>query len=225
MNAKLVLSQERARMGVSSPPNSTIVAARNTSPITEQPSHTMSPSVEAAFSSPLPTGSRTNSTESTESSKTVRGSASATPFQQPLRTPSYPFPYVPAVPQRRISTAFHQPFTTLSPTISSVHFRDAGTPRDRITSVVSMPASATTFMPPRSSQGETEDPRYPSPNTYDLVLSLNAEPDLDSWWSNVVRIMQEWYKADRVTLAVPTDPTDIQNVPWCQKHLSTYSGR
>uniref|UniRef100_A0A8H7NLP1 Uncharacterized protein n=1 Tax=Bionectria ochroleuca TaxID=29856 RepID=A0A8H7NLP1_BIOOC len=50
---------------------------------------------------------------------------------------------------------------------------------------------------------------------------LSAEPGLDAWWNTVVQIMRDVYKAERVTLAVPADSTDIENVPWGQK--ATYN--
>jgi len=50
---------------------------------------------------------------------------------------------------------------------------------------------------------------------------LTAEPGLDAWWHTVVQIMAEVYRAERVTLAVPADSTDIENVPWGQK--ATYN--
>jgi PAS domain S-box-containing protein len=64
---------------------------------------------------------------------------------------------------------------------------------------------------------DMEDPRYPSPNLYDLVLLLGAEPGLTPWWNCVTKIMHDWYGADRATLAVPADASDIENVPWGQK--------
>ena len=40
---------------------------------------------------------------------------------------------------------------------------------------------------------------------------------MDAWWNTVVQIMRDVYKAERVTLAIPADTTDIENVPWGQK--------
>ncbi|CAI4218217.1 unnamed protein product [Parascedosporium putredinis] len=50
---------------------------------------------------------------------------------------------------------------------------------------------------------------------------LTAEPGLDAWWETVVQIMTQVYKAERVTLSIPADVTDIENVPWGQK--ATYN--
>jgi PAS domain S-box-containing protein len=50
---------------------------------------------------------------------------------------------------------------------------------------------------------------------------LSAEPGLEAWWNTVVQIMTEAYKAERVTLAIPADSTDVENVPWGQK--ATYN--
>ena len=56
---------------------------------------------------------------------------------------------------------------------------------------------------------------------YDLVLKLNAESGLDSWWSALTRVLRDNYMADRVNLALPADSNDIENVPWGQK--ATYN--
>ena len=171
----------------------------------------------------------TTSTESTESAKTVRGSMPATPAvnNMPIRTPSYPFPYVPGTP-RAWSSSFHQPFTTLSPTTSS-HFRsDTETPgasSTGLTSGGSTPsATPTMFAPPGFQPQIAEDPRFPTPNVYDLVLQLSAEPGLEAWWAAVTNIMHDHFKAERVTLAMPADPTDIENVPWGQKATFSMNG-
>lgn len=187
---------------------------RRVSPIKEE---SMSPTLEGAFESPLPTG-HTESTESTESTRTVRASVPPTPFAQSLRTPSYPFPTVPSTP-RGWSTSFHQPFTTLSPTAHAMYSKDMATPRERIVSDTSTPAaSATPFAPGRaSSQIVPEDPRFPTPSLYDLVLLLSSEPGLKAWWNIVTAILHDWYGAERATLAVPADTSDIENVPWGQK--------
>ncbi|KAK7516031.1 putative histidine kinase HHK2p [Phyllosticta citriasiana] len=220
VNAKMVLSQQRAKLGAmgGAPPSPRSLGSRRVSPISEE-AHAdaiISPSLDAAFSSPVPTGSLTTSTESTESSRTVRGSVPATPAQMPMRTPSYPFPYVPGT-TRSWSSSFHQPFTTLSPTVGALNSKDE-TPRERQMSGVSTPAAvAANFMPPGSSMPGAEDMQYPTPNLYDLTLVLSSEPGLDAWWTAVTNIMTDWYGAERVTLAVPADPTDIENVPWGQK--------
>lgn len=70
---------------------------------------------------------------------------------------------------------------------------------------------------PRDAVAPPEDPIYPSPNLYDLALALNADPGLDSWWANTVQILKSHYGAERATLTVPGDATDLENVPWGQK--------
>ncbi|KAH3919430.1 hypothetical protein HBH56_014250 [Parastagonospora nodorum] len=216
--------QQRARQrGLPSGIVPSVAGARRPSPIKEEPMATMSPTLEGAFNSPspLPTA-QTTSTESTESARTIRGSVPPTPSGHALRTPSYPFPTVPGTP--RWASTFHQPFTNLSPTVSAIHARDFMAPSERIASETSTPAaSMTPFAPgPRTHHiTEAEDPRYPSPNLYDLVLRLNAEPGLPAWWTTVTAIMREHYGANRATLAVPADASDIENVPWGQK--TTYT--
>ncbi|KAI7365144.1 hypothetical protein KC354_g5123 [Hortaea werneckii] len=199
----------------------------------------VSPSLTAAFASPTEATGRpmstvsTQSTESTESTKTVRASVPPTPAEgKPLRTPSYPFPYVPGTP-RTWSSSFHQPFTSLSPTISA---RDTGeddaTPGKLSRQASSMvsggstpAATITDFMPPGGDFRAPEDPRFPTPNLYDLVLSLNSEPGSEQWWATVTNLMHDHFKAERVTLVMPLDPTDIENVPWGQRATFSMNGR
>jgi PAS domain S-box-containing protein len=178
------------------------------SPIHEE--MTNSPSLEAAFASPMDA-----TTSSTESVKTVRGE---TPAPSATRTPSYPFP-----PMKTPGfLGGHKPFTTLLPTV--VPGRDLGgsymDTREQILSGSATPSSISNFQPPEENY-QKEDINFPNPNLYDLSLLLSAEPGLDPWWNSVVEIMRDLYKADRVTLSIPADSTDVENVPWGQK--ATYN--
>lgn len=183
------------------------------SPIHEETAD--SPSLDAAFRSPLESGQNTTAS-STESAKTLRGGD--TPAATSIQTPSYPFP-----PMRATSyMSGHNPFTALSPTVAPRDYA-AGSfmeSRDQLLSESVTPSSFLNFQPPGSYHPK-EDPIFPSPNLYDLSLLLSAEPGLDPWWNAVVEIMRDLYKADRVTLAIPADSTDIENVPWGQK--ATYN--
>ncbi|KAF2649563.1 putative histidine kinase HHK2p [Lophiostoma macrostomum CBS 122681] len=221
LQLRLLRQQQRARVKSAVTANTANTwAARRVSPIKEETVSSMSPTLEGAFSSPLPTGLQTASTESTESARTIRGSVPPTPAAHAaLRTPSYPFPTVPNTP-RGWSSAFHQPFTNLSPTVSAMHQRDHATPRERAASETSTPAaSAVPFAPSGTLHHSPaiEDPRFPTPSLYELVLQLGVEPGLTAWWSCVTAIVQEWYGAERATLAVPADASDIENVPWGQR--------
>ena len=59
------------------------------------------------------------------------------------------------------------------------------------------------------------------PNLYDVMLRVQSEPGLASFWTQVTQTMREFYGAERVVLAVPSDATDIENVPWAQ--MATYN--
>ncbi|KAI5293178.1 hypothetical protein KEM52_005768 [Ascosphaera acerosa] len=76
---------------------------------------------------------------------------------------------------------------------------------------------------PNKAHLPASNPAYPSPNLYDLVLALSADPGLDAWWSKVASILHAHYGAERASLTVPGDYTDLQNVPWGQK--ATYTAR
>ncbi|KAF2102198.1 hypothetical protein NA57DRAFT_34640 [Rhizodiscina lignyota] len=224
----VLLSQQRSKQGktggrqATSPGGS--IASRRISPIKEEPPPGISPTLEDSFASPLTAGAKTASTESTESSaRTIRGSMPPTPGIAALRTPSYPFPYVPGTP-RTWSSNFHQPFTNLSPTVSSMNVRDVSTPQEHSVSGPSTPAaSAATFLPGggKASDQGSGDEQYPTPSLYDICLALNSEPGLDAWWAVVVNVLRDWYGAERATLAVPADSTELENVPWGQK--ATYN--
>lgn len=81
-----------------------------------------------------------------------------------------------------------------------------------------LPGQRPHFGPPLHDTA-TEDAEVPTPNLYDLTLKLNADPGLEAWWTNLIEILQAHYGAERVTLAVPGDATDLENVPWGQKAI------
>lgn len=159
-------------------------------------------------------------TMSTGSSRTIRASFDMTPGS--VRTPSYPFPRMNLRLDRGLSQRSgpsHRPFTLLSPTNEPLNNdRTTVTPlsQGQAASDASTPVGQTPM-----SQIFPDDPNFPSPDLYDLILMLNAEPGLDMWWVNVTEILSEAYGADRASLAIPGDITDLENVPWGQK--ATYN--
>ncbi|KAF6811087.1 histidine kinase hhk2p [Colletotrichum plurivorum] len=184
------------------------------SPILEE-----SGSPQQISASALATTSSGLTTTSTESGNTIRGGITPGFI---AGTPSYPFP--------RMSTPGYSPatmnrsFGNMSPTAAAfmsqtMPFEGFGAAHDKVLSGSSTPASALTFLPAGAANQLESD--FPSPNLYDLSLMLSAEPGLDAWWNTVVQVMRDVYKAERVTLAVPADSTDIENVPWGQK--ATYN--
>ncbi|KAL1877671.1 hypothetical protein Plec18167_004637 [Paecilomyces lecythidis] len=146
--------------------------------------------------------------DSVGSSNTVKP---ATPFKTPKEclTPSYPFPVMKDCNSDRAH--LQEPFTLVFPG-SSLKSR----PKKGATAVPSSTVPRNVFLPPGAAT-VAEDPSYPSPNLYDVTLKLNSDPGLDAWWTNVIEILQTFYGAERATLAVPGDLTDLENVPWGQK--------
>ncbi|KAI9046606.1 hypothetical protein LZ554_009349 [Drepanopeziza brunnea f. sp. 'monogermtubi'] len=218
MSAQLQLNQHRERLarqlggatgekGVAG--TITPTGKSRASPIHEE---TISPSLEEAFATPINAGLETTSTES---AKTIRGGI--TPGLMAARTPSYPFP--PMRTPGQLSFNGHRPFTALSPTVNPSNYAggsfNSGL-QDRVLSGSSTPASTMRFQPTETSESPG-DPNFEAPNLYDLSLMLSSEPGLDPWWTTVVEIMRSIYHAHRVTLSVPADPTDVENVPWGQK--------
>ncbi|KAM3413790.1 hypothetical protein BST61_g10474 [Cercospora zeina] len=211
--------------------SSTSSTFKRVSPIKEETKETNTDSPTASINGVLASNEpvSTASTQSTESARTLRGSVPPTPGGNvPLRTPSYPFPYVPGTP-RSWSQTFHQPFTALSPTVTNQRLNEGETPGARSSfSVISggnTPAPNGAFLPPGMQLDGNEDPRYPTPNLYDLVLHLNTEPGIEQWWATVTNILHDHFKAERASLVQPLDPNDIENVPWGQKATFSMNGR
>ena len=144
--------------------------------------------------------------------------------------PSYPFPSMdlklPTARSKRESVDDAMPSSLLSPP-------NASRSLDSIQSATSnnvpslpeynVPPSRSSFLPAGVGP-PVEDPMYPSPNLYDITLALNADPGLDAWWPNAVQVLQKYYGAERATLAVPGDVTDLENVPWGQKAVFNING-
>lgn len=223
------LAQDMQRQGFNPKPAQSASQSTNkrVSPILEETASALPSAKSPGHFASSPSTTSTNA--STESGQTIRGGV--TPGFV-AKTPSYPFP---RMNSGYIPSSLHRPFTTLSPTGSapdspaSSAAATATFPtsraQDRMVSNPSTPASAMVFQPSGAShvsqQGDI--PGFPTPNLYELSLMLTAEPGLEAWWRTVVAIMTDLYKAERLTLAVPADATDLENVPWGQK--ATYNAR
>lgn len=180
----------------------------------------LSPSLEAAFASPSPldSGPQTNSSESTEGSKTVRGQNHAdAPGDEPLRTPSYPFPWFPSRSSSSRQAPLHEPFTALSPISPSTVNKGQARTREKFKSQGGMPMRSRLRSTPLSVTEEETQEEFRTPDLYDVVLRLNSELSLETWWDRLISITRHEYRAHRLSLAVPVDATDIENVPWGQK--------
>jgi len=123
-----------------------------------------------------------------------------------MMSPAYPFPQMSrmrSISSSTIGASFNSPgvgpldklLPSGTPTPASVAFHPSG----------SKPASS------------YENPDFPTPNMYELTLLLHSEPGVEAFWSNVVKVATMCYKAERVTLTVPSDSTDLENTPWGQK--------
>ena len=225
MTAQMAVAQKRdgaARETNTELPDSPRTSATEKfATIFEEASPSLSPRQEAMIGSPLLTGSQTTSTES---ANTVRGSPMPQiPGANPVSTPAYPFPPMSMSPTNATTPAFHKPFTALSPTIipPSAKSSKPQASRDRLASGQATPSSMAAFM--RLSGPDLQGTAQGSgPDLYKLSLILQSEPGLDSWWANVGRIMRDHFGTERASLAVPSDSTDLENVPWAQ--LATYNG-
>ncbi|KAK3186913.1 hypothetical protein K4F52_004357 [Lecanicillium sp. MT-2017a] len=173
-----------------------------------------------------PWASSNLNTSSTDSGGTIRGGMTPSIV---AGTPSYPFPRMAKTPGAFPGYHGHPhgphgfPYAHSSPKSGSrMSITLPAEPRatfDRALSENSTPASTFTFNPGGTPHPETFD--YPNPDLYNLSLQLASEPGLEAWWDTVIQIMKDVYLAERVTLSVPADASDIENVPWGQK--ATYN--
>lgn len=181
--------------------------------------HRFSPIPEESTSSAQWPSSNLN-TSSTDSGHTIRG-----PFTPAsVRTPSYPFPrmnsgMVADGAAARFAHHLHSTSPNTSPQIAIATSTESRFAFERVDSELSTPASAFGF--PSRVTPHHEPPQDGLPDLYQLSLLLTAEPGLEAWWNTVVQIMRDVYDAERVTLSIPADSTDIENVPWGQK--ATYN--
>lgn len=122
----------------------------------------------------------------------------------PMMSQAYPFP----------------PMRTMSTNSIGASFNSPGTgPLDRLIPSGGAPTPASVaFYPPGSKPVEVfENSDFPTPNMYELALLLHSEPGMEAFWNNLIHIATTCYKAERVTLALPSDSTDLENTPWGQK--------
>ncbi|EEQ84259.2 sensor histidine kinase/response regulator [Blastomyces dermatitidis ER-3] len=175
---------------------------------------------------PIPPASFSKSsghTDSSSSSRTIR-SPKQTDHSE---LSAFPFP----TPSSLATSVDHSldPFADARPIVKRLSIRRTKPRRNR--SPLSTPAPVFTeangstwrkdYFMAHNADTSAEDPRYPTPNLYDITLVLNAEAGLDAWWSNTVKVLHAHFGAERAALAIPGDSTDLENVPWGQK--ATYS--
>lgn len=183
-----------------------LLATDPPSALSEEPS-------EGSSSSAFPSVS---ATMSSDSARTIRAPFDATPGT--VRTPSYPFPRMHMKLQRGLSSRsgpHHRPFTLLSPTSEPPEMQ--AMVQDDIMSRQTPSDMSTPIGHESRAEAYPEDPNYPTPDLYDMVLMLSTEPGLEAWWANVTEILAEAFGAERASLALPGDITDLENVPWGQK--------
>jgi len=164
------------------------------------------------------------SSDSAGSAETITGVDVRSTTGRPVdQTPSYPFPSVHNQPPAEVGTTGRQgqfrlklPSEKLNSPLPATHTTKEGfSARASAAAPVFLPAENKTLI---------EDPASANPNLYDLTLRLNADPGLEAWWSNLVEILQSHYGAERASLGVPGDATDLENVPWGQKAFLNQNG-
>ena len=182
------------------------------------------PRLEESTFSPSSIGPDTASSEST---RTIRGFSTMlpTPGAAIASTPSYPLPHMSfgsGTPQPS-TPALHKPFTALSPTITPAANRLSKPQLSRGPLIPKLSAPVTSRGAAARDATPIEHRQFPpdGPDLDDISLKLHLEPGLEKWWSNTAQILSDAFGADRATLAVPSDSTDVENVPWAQ--MATYS--
>ncbi|KAJ6093326.1 hypothetical protein N7486_008615 [Penicillium sp. IBT 16267x] len=143
------------------------------------------------------------------------------PNQSTVQTPCYPFPRVQDSMKPSSEQAGREGQFRLKLPSEKLKLSGSQSPEERPTFV--RPSIPPNFLPAQTT-AIPEDPDFATPNLYDVTLKLNADAGLDGWWSNLIDILQANYGAERVSLAVPGDATDLENVPWGQKAFFNQHG-
>ncbi|KAJ5721794.1 uncharacterized protein N7483_009728 [Penicillium malachiteum] len=136
------------------------------------------------------------------------------------QTPSYPFPRVQKSAQSQLEEAGHRnQFRLKLPQKSNSRSQS---PEQKQASV--QPSTLPQGLFQSDNNATPDNSEFPNPDLCDLTLKLNADAGLEAWWSNLIDIMQSNYGAERVSLALPGDATDLENVPWGQKAVFNQYG-
>ncbi|PYH93625.1 hypothetical protein BO71DRAFT_430743 [Aspergillus ellipticus CBS 707.79] len=222
MEELLVYQQMQQSQGQSSsagreaPPSQTDPVPSNSPGTTRKKPLNVSFSKVTSSAGAMPSASFSDSTGSGGTIKAV----DSPPENLPSQTPSYPFPRMRTQPTANPpqDSAFNRSAfkLTLPSEKLNIHMASSQIAEESQPTEIDTPRFQSVFLPPQH-KNVVEDPNYPSPNLYELTLRLNADPGLEAWWANVVHILQSHYGAERASLAVPGDATDLENVPWGQK--------
>lgn len=62
-------------------------------------------------------------------------------------------------------------------------------------------------------------PDFSVPDLYELILALHRDCGLEPFFNNLIGILSTHFGAQRVSIALPNDETDIVNIPWGLKAL------
>ena len=158
-------------------------------------------------------------TESSESTHTIRiggGQAQSSeaqlslPYPSPLKTDDMGTPTG--------TPGLHLPFTALSPTVPPATANPSKLAKDYITKEWVASANAdqsiapSKLLPGQSSEKISEE----SPDLFSIAIQIQTEPGLNGWWKQSIKILRETFLAERATLSIPSDSTEIENVPWAQ---------
>ena len=169
-------------------------------------------SIETSTVSPL------SFTASSGSVLTVRAKSALQSPNAVLRTPSFPFPPVGISSATPLETPpTHSSFMALSPTLPP----DSRTPTDtraaksKVVGAFKVSGGIAQSESRLTTQASNEAQTL-LPDLYDLSIRLQTEPGLSGWWQQTTQILKESCYAIRATLAVPSDKTEIENVPWAQ---------
>jgi signal transduction histidine kinase len=154
---------------------------------------------------------------------TIRGIDDRSSIRPIDQTPSYPFPRVKNQIQADVESPARQGQFRLKLPSEKLKSPSPTTHSATEEPSAETPASAPVFLPPDHKE-LFEDSAFATPSLYDLTLQLNADPGLEAWWSHLAEILETHYGAERISLAVPGDSTDLENVPWGQKAFFNRNG-
>ena len=160
----------------------------------------------------------------TESTETIKGVARSRGPTSLLSTPSHQFsPRGDDFLSPTGTPGSHLPFTSLSPTIPPV----TSATITHLKEDIAKDMTASSYVDESVDQSKLLHAQPPEKisssalNPFDIAVQIQTEPGLLGWWKQTTSVLRESFLADRATLSVPSDGTEIENVPWAQ--LATFN--
>ena len=112
----------------------------------------------------------------------------------------------------------HLPFTALSPTVPPITATSSKLAKDHLAKEwIASDNADQSLTPGKLPLGQSlEKTSEGMPDLFSIAIQIQTEPGLNGWWKQSIKVLRETFLAERATLSIPSDSTEIENVPWAQ---------